>query len=106
MTSLPQADRAKFCYARTMKITVDLPGDIAQRPDPGQHALEVLAAEGYRSGALTHYEASQLLGLSRLEFEGWLKSRHIDAYAYDVEDLEQDLKTLERLEANGLMPRS
>ena len=88
-----------------MKITVDLPGDIAQRPDPGHHALEVLAIEGYRSGALTHYEASQLLGLSRLEFEQWLKLHHIDDHAYDVEDLEQDLKTLEQLEAGGLMPR-
>ena len=89
-----------------MKITVDLPGDIAQRPDPGQHALDALVIEGYRSGALTHYEASQLLGLSRLEFDGWLKRRHIDDDAYNVEDLERDLETLERLEASGLMPRS
>jgi predicted HTH domain antitoxin len=89
-----------------MKITVDLPGDIAQRPDPGQHALEVLTIEGYRSGALTHYEARQLLGLSRLEFEAWLKRRHIDDHAYDVEDLEQDVKTIEGLETGGLMPRS
>jgi hypothetical protein len=46
-----------------------------------------------------------LLGLSRLEFEQWLKLRHIDNHAYDVEDLQQDLKTLEQLEAGGLMPR-
>jgi predicted HTH domain antitoxin len=89
-----------------MKITVELPGDIAQRPDPGQQALEALAIEGYRSGALTHYEASQLLKLSRLEFDAWLKHRNIDAHAYDLEDLEQDVETLERLEASGLMPRS
>jgi predicted HTH domain antitoxin len=89
-----------------MKITVELPGDIAQRPDPGRQALEALAIEGYRSGALTHYEASQLLQLSRLEFDALLKRRNIDAHAYDVEDLEQDLETLERLEASGLMPRS
>jgi predicted HTH domain antitoxin len=55
---------------------------------------------------LTYHEASQLLGLSRLEFEAWLKCRHIDDHAYDVEDLEQDLKTLERLEAGGIMPQS
>jgi predicted HTH domain antitoxin len=88
-----------------MKITVELPGDIAQRPDPGQQALEALAVEGYRSGALTPYEASQLLQLSRLEFDALLKRRHIDDHAYDVEDLEQDVETLERLEASGLMPR-
>jgi predicted HTH domain antitoxin len=88
-----------------MKITVDLPGDIAQRPDSGHPALEALAIEGYPSGALSHYEASQLLGLSRLEFGQWLKLRHIDDHEYDVEDLEQDLETLEQLEAGGLMPR-
>ena len=88
-----------------MKIAVELPGDIAQRPNPGQHALEALAIEGYRSGALTHYEASQLLQLSRLEFDTLLKRRNIDAHAYDIEDLEQDIETVERLEASGLMPR-
>jgi len=89
-----------------MKITVELPGDIAQRPDSGRQALEALAIEGYRSGALTQYEASQLLQLSRLEFDALVKRRNIDEHAYDVEDLEQDLETLERLEASGLMPRS
>jgi predicted HTH domain antitoxin len=89
-----------------MKITVELPGDIAQRPDPGQQALEALAIEGYRSGALTHFEASQLLQLSRLEFDALLKRRNIDAHAYDIEDLEQDIETVERLEASGVMPRS
>jgi predicted HTH domain antitoxin len=89
-----------------MKITVELPDDVAQRPDPGREALEALAIEGYRSGALTHYEASHLLQLSRLEFEGLLKRRNIDAHAYDVEDLEQDLETLARLESSGPMRRS
>ena len=65
-----------------------------------------MEAIGYRSGALTHYEASQLLRLSWFEFEQWLKRRHIDDHADDVEDLERDLETLERLEASGLMPRS
>jgi predicted HTH domain antitoxin len=89
-----------------MKITVDLPDNVAQRPNPGREALEALAIEGYRSGALTHYEASQLLQLSRLEFDTFLKSRHIDDHAYDVNDLELDIETLERLEARGRMPGS
>ena len=59
-----------------MKITVELPGDIAQRPDSGRQALEALAIEGYRSGALTQYEASQLLQLSRLEFDALVKRRN------------------------------
>jgi predicted HTH domain antitoxin len=89
-----------------MRITVDLLGDIPRRPDRGRVALEALAIEGYRSGALSHSEASRRVGLSRFEFERWLHHHHIDDHPYDVEDLEQDLKTHERLEAFGLMPRS
>jgi predicted HTH domain antitoxin len=89
-----------------MKITVELPDDVARRPDPGRQALEALAIQGYRSSALTHYDASQLLQLSRFEFDAWLKRSNVEEHAYDVEDLEQDLETLERLEASGLIRRS
>jgi len=36
-----------------MKITVELPDDVAKHADPGRAALEALAIEGYRAGALT-----------------------------------------------------
>ncbi len=85
-----------------MKITVELPDDVAQRADPGREALEALAIEGYRSGVLTHYQASQLLHMSRFEFNGFLKARNIHDHAYDVEDFEKDLETLE---AAGLLSR-
>jgi hypothetical protein len=39
-----------------MKITVELPDDVGLRPDPGREALEALAIEGYRAGALTHQQ--------------------------------------------------
>ncbi|HMD96095.1 MAG TPA: UPF0175 family protein [Terriglobia bacterium] len=84
---------------------MELPDDIARHPDPGREALEALAIEGYRSGALTHHQASQLLGLSRFEFDGFLKDRHIYDHAYDAEDLERDLETLRQLEARGLLGR-
>jgi predicted HTH domain antitoxin len=44
-----------------------------------------------------------LLGLSRFEFDGFLKERHIYDHAYDVEDLEQDRETLRQLQAKGLI---
>jgi predicted HTH domain antitoxin len=88
-----------------MKITVELPDDVAGRPNPGREALEALAIEGYHSGALTHHEASQLLQLSRFEFDGFLKARNIYDHAYDLEDFEQDLATLRDLQASGRMPR-
>ncbi len=88
-----------------MEITVRLPDDIAQHSEPGREALEALAIQGYRSGALTHYEASQLLGLSRLQFDHFLSKRRIHEHAYDLDDFSQDLETLRKLEAKGVLPR-
>jgi predicted HTH domain antitoxin len=86
-----------------MQITVQLPDDFSQHPDPGREALEALAIEGYRAGTLSHFQAGQLLGLSRFEFDGFLKERHIDDHAYDLEDLEQDRETFHQLQAKGLI---
>jgi len=88
-----------------MEITVHLPDDLAQHPHPGREALEALVIEGYRTGKLSHFEASQLLGLSRFEFDGFLKARKIDEHAYGVEDLEEDRETLRQLQAKGLLRR-
>ena len=88
-----------------MEITVKLPDDVAQHPDPGREALEALVIEGYRSGALSHYQASQMLGMSRFDFDGFLKERNIYEHAYDVEDLEQDQEVLRQLQSNGLLKR-
>jgi predicted HTH domain antitoxin len=78
-----------------MRITVELPDDLSQRPNAGREALEALVIEGYRSGNLSHYQASQLLGMSRFEFDGFLKEREIYDHAYGVEDLEQDQEALQ-----------
>jgi predicted HTH domain antitoxin len=86
-----------------MQITVELPDDITQHDEPGREALERLAIEGYRSGALTHHQAGQLLGLSRIEFDDFLVERRIYDHAYSIEDLQQDLADLEKLRAQGLL---
>jgi predicted HTH domain antitoxin len=86
-----------------MQITVQLPDDLARHPDPGREALEALAIEGFRSGALSRFEAAQLLGFGRLEFDGFLKERNIMEGAYDVEDLAQDVRSLDLLRAKGLL---
>jgi predicted HTH domain antitoxin len=88
-----------------MEITVKLPDDLIQHPDPAREALEALVIEGYRSGALSHYQASQLLGISRFEFDGFLKERNIYEHAYDIQDLDQDQETLRRLQNKGLLQR-
>jgi len=84
-----------------MQITVELPDDIARHVNPGREALEALAIEAYRSEKLTHHEAASLLGMSRFEFDGFLKSRDIYDHAYSVEDLARDLETLQHLEQSG-----
>lgn len=85
-----------------MQITVELPDDLTQQPDAGRRALESLVIEGYKTGALGNFQARQLLGLSRFEFDGFLKERQILEHAYDVEDLDDDLTTLRELRARGL----
>jgi predicted HTH domain antitoxin len=94
-----------ICYSGPPQITVELPDDIAQHADPGREALERLAVEGYRSGALTHHQAGQLLGLSRFEFDDFLIERKIHDHAYSIEDLQQDLADLEKLRAQGLLSK-
>lgn len=84
-----------------MEITVKLPDDLADHENPGREALEALVVEGYRSGAFSAYQASQLLGLSRLAFEGFLKERNIYEHAYGADDLKQDEETLRQLESKS-----
>ena len=88
-----------------MQITVELPDDIACHSDPGREALEALATEGYRSEKLTHHQAAQLLGMTRFEFDDFLKNRQIYDHAYSVEDLNRDLADLEKLRAQGLLAK-
>lgn len=93
----PMAISSGSCYAFCMEIKVHLPDDLGARPDVAREALESLAIEGYRTGVLSHFQASQLLGMSRFEFEGFLKERKIHDHAYGVEELEHDVETLRKL---------
>ena len=86
-----------------MTITVDLPDDIARRlaADGAQlsrAALEAIALEGYRSGTLSALETRRLLGFeTRYELDGFLKQHQVWEHAYDLEDLEQDRRTIAAL---------
>jgi predicted HTH domain antitoxin len=84
-----------------VEITVDLPNDLAQRPDPAREALEALAIAGYRTGKLSAHQAGSLLGFtSSFQLEGFLKARNIFDHAYSAEDLADDVKTLRDLPEN------
>ncbi len=78
-----------------MEITLSLPEDIAHGlqskwKDLPRAALESLALEGYRSGALTTSQVRRLLGFgTRYELDGFLK-RHGVFLKYSAGDLERD----------------
>jgi hypothetical protein len=82
-------------------VSLELPEDIASRfgrqDELSRVALEALAAEGYRSGKLTHAEVQRMLGLaSRWETDAFLKQA--GAYLdYTETDLERDLETSRQL---------
>ena len=80
-----------------MQITVQLPDDLARHPNPAREALEALAIEGYRSGALSSVQTRILLGFeTRSELDGFLKQRGVWDHSYTVEDLEKDAAGFER----------
>ena len=83
------------------KINRERQDGLPRSSDADREALEARAIQGYRSGELTHFEASRLLGMSRFEFESFLKDRKVYEHAYDREDFEEDLKTLQELERKG-----
>ena len=77
-----------------MQVTLDLPDDISAAlegrwPDLPRHALEALAVEGYRTGALTESQVRRLLRLeTRFDVHALLKEHRVplQVTASDVED--------------------
>jgi hypothetical protein len=84
-----------------MSITIEIPREIAhlqtEWPDLERHALEGLVTEAFRQGMLSSHEVALALGMaSRGEAVAFLSER--GAYpGYDLEDLEADRTTLERV---------
>ena len=84
-----------------MSVTIELPEEIEQQLEMEwgnlpRRALEALALEGYRSGALTLAQLRRMLGFeTRMEADAFLK-QHGVYLEYSVEDLERDRETLER----------
>ena len=80
-----------------MQVTLDLPDDISEAlegrwPDLPRQALEALAVEGYRAGALTESQVRRLLGFaSRFEVHALLKDHRV-SLRYTESDLEDDLR--------------
>jgi len=90
-----------------MNVTFDLPEDISESlrshlGNVSRRALEALAADGYRTGALTESQIKRLLGFeSRLEVHALLKE-HAVPYRYSEADAQEDLAAHREL---GIVPR-
>jgi predicted HTH domain antitoxin len=90
-----------------MQVTVEIPDDMARRltrpgQDPSRIALEAMAIEGYRSGALSAGPTRRLLGFAtRYELDGFLKAHNVWEHAYDFDDLADDRETMRQFESEG-----
>jgi predicted HTH domain antitoxin len=79
-----------------MQVTLDLPDDISAAleghwPDLPRQALEALAVEAYRTGALTESQVRRLLRLdTRFAVHALLKNHGVPL-RYTEADLEDDL---------------
>jgi hypothetical protein len=85
-----------------MEVKIRIPDDAAEELQSkggnlSQRLLEMVALEGYRSGALTAHQVQEMLGLeSRVDVDGFLKAHDVPL-EYSREDLERDRATLEAL---------
>ena len=82
-----------------MEVTVHLPDDVAERlaarGDVSRRVLEVLALEGYREGALTLLQVSQMLGLSRVETEDFLGKHQVPLSPISALELDREAAVFE-----------
>ena len=83
-----------------MAISFQLPPELEDHlrrrlGDLNQAAKEAMAVELYRQAKLTHYEFSQVLGLSRLETDELLKQHNVTEDLPSVEELRRELEGLQ-----------
>ena len=84
-----------------MKVTLHIPDDIAAHLTQGggdltRRALESFALEELRAGRITEPELRKMLGLARIQLDGFLKSHGI-YQDYTLEDFEQERQALKDL---------
>jgi hypothetical protein len=80
-----------------MDVIVQIPDDIAPHLTGGcdlaRVALESIALEALRAGRITEMELRKMLGLARIELDGFLKAHGVYE-AVTLEDVERDVADL------------
>lgn len=88
-----------------MEFTLHLPDDVAQRlaagGDVSRRALEALALQGYRDQALTLYQVSEMLGLTRVETEDFWGQHDVPLSAIAEADLDREAALFEAASRRG-----
>ena len=84
-----------------MQVNVQIPDDIGRcliedGGDLSRVALESLALEALRAGRITEVQLRQMLGLARIELDGFLKSHGV-YQEYSVADFEEERQALREL---------
>ena len=83
-----------------MEVTFQIPDELAScvmnTGDLPRRALEAFALEELRAGRITEVELRKMLGLARIELDGFLKAH--DIYPdYTIEDFERERQALKEL---------
>jgi predicted HTH domain antitoxin len=84
-----------------MEVTLRIPDEVARQlsasgSDVSRRALEALALEGYREGALTLYQVSEMLGLSRVETEDFLGRHQVPLAPIEEADLDREASVFDK----------
>ncbi len=84
-----------------MDVTVHIPDAIAPHlidhgGDLARTALESVALEALRAGRITEVQLCEMLGLARIQMDGFLKSHGVYE-DYTLEDFEEERKALKDL---------
>jgi len=86
-----------------MQLTLQLPDELAAHlggdavhDELERRALEAFALEELRSGRITELQLRKMLGLARVQVDGFLKSHGI-YQGYGLEDFEQERQALKEL---------
>jgi predicted HTH domain antitoxin len=78
-------------------MSLVIPDEILQTAHMTEHELrQEIAVMLFQKEKLTLGQASRLAGLSQLQFQHVLASRHIPVH-YDIREFEADLNTLKQL---------
>jgi len=86
-----------------MQVVVEIPDEFSRQilpagQDPSRALLEEAALKAFCEDRIAMHELRQILGFdTQYQLDGFLKERGIDHGAYNPEDLQHDILTMDRL---------